>query len=172
MILLLTMVCVPWYLEDLHYCFAKFGGWEAYRLLFGACNAAGIPYILPIAYIPPIENLNSYKPSHAVKTELAEFICLICGEIKKANNQISNDSNAFTLVLEGKWKKDLSDRKRFLSHITKSICRYQERSRAMKCGIKAVILGKNIPFQVQGNLDNREVIQFYNNGKMPRGLTD
>ena len=98
-----------------------------------ACDVAGIPYILPIAYIPAIENPNAYKPLHAVKTGLAEFTCLICGETKKANNQISNNSNAFTHVrkkhlehypincwsleeareLEVKWKKDLSERKRW-----------------------------------------------------------
>jgi hypothetical protein len=41
----------------------------------------------------------------------------------------------------------------------------------IKCWTKAVILGKNIPLQIQVNLGTREVIKFYNNGKMPRGLT-
>ena len=136
------MIASPWYLEDLPYCFTKFG--EAHRLPADACDVAGIPYILPIAYIPAIENPNAYKPLHAVKTGLAEFTCLICGETKKANNQISNNSNAFTHVrkkhldhypidcwslkdpincwsleeareLEVKWKKDLSERKRCLN---------------------------------------------------------
>ena len=118
-----------WNLEDLPYCFTKFG--EAHRL---PADVAGIPYILPIAYIPAIENPNAYKPLHALKTGLTEFTCLICVETKKANNQISNNSNAFTHVrkthlehypiscwsleeareLEGKWKKDLSERKRCL----------------------------------------------------------
>ena len=47
------MIASPWYLEDLPYCFTKFG--EAHRLPADACDAAGIPYIPPIAYIPPIE---------------------------------------------------------------------------------------------------------------------
>ena len=71
------MIASPWYLEDLPYCITKFG--EAHRLPADVCDVAGIPYILPIAYIPAIENPNAYKPLHAVKTGLAEFTCLICG---------------------------------------------------------------------------------------------
>ena len=37
----------------------------------------------------------------------------------------------------------------------------------IKCWTKAVILGKNIPLQIQGNLGIREMNKLYNNGKMP-----
>ena len=63
---------LPWYndLEVLPFCFCKAG--EAHRLPEDACNEAGVPYICPIIYIRAIDNPNSFKPLHAVKTGMHE----------------------------------------------------------------------------------------------------
>ena len=126
---------LPWYndLEVLPFCFCKAG--EAHRLPEDACNEAGVPYIRPIIYIRAIDNPNSFKPLHAVKTgRMHEFTCLICWETHKGNNKKYNNNNAFAHVkskhleeypincwsaqgakeLESKWIKALNEQKRNL----------------------------------------------------------
>jgi len=82
---------LPWYndLEVLPFCFCKAG--EAHRLPEDACNEAGVPYIRPIIYIRAIDNPNSFKPLHAVKTGMHEYTCLICWETHKGNKSCTSD---------------------------------------------------------------------------------
>jgi hypothetical protein len=188
---------LPWYndLEVLPFCFCKAG--EAHRLPEDACNEAGVPYIRPIIYIRAIDNPNSFKPLHAVKTGMHEYTCLICWETHKGNNQKYNNNNAFAHVkskhleeypincwsaqgakeLESKWIKALNEQKRNLKgpkqvSIQQAFSVSKNIPDQIKCWTKAVIIGKTIPISIQKNLGTREVIKFYNSGNMPRGLSD